>query len=312
MGASQAGPAAVPAADLTAGGGLPDSAPVAVLEFAVERLLHGAEPEAMSAVLRRVAEAFGGRAALAVQRQGDRKTVVLAAYPEQAAQDPALQAMVQADDPPPSLLLASPPDGDRPLCTLALAGDGLARTEEARSTLRAIAAIVAAQIRQANAITGLAERRAVNVALIKETPNAVVAANPSWRIVEFNPSAEKLFGHRRDDVLGQPVADLLPERDRDRFLRDIQPYRRPDDLNPSAHRIRVPVLLADGAERQVEMTRVPLTVEGETYFCGIVRDLTELERARRRSRRASGGSGCWPSWPRSASCRPTPAASACS
>jgi PAS domain S-box-containing protein len=279
MGASRAGSAAERAADLTADASLPASSPAAVLEFAVGRLLHGAAPDALAAVLRRLAEAFGGRAALAVQHQADRPTVVLAAYPEQAARDPALLAMIQADDPPPSLLLASPPDGDRPLCTLALAGDGPAWTEEARTTLRVIAAIVAAQIRQASTAAGLAERRAVNIALIRETPNAVVTANSSWRIVEFNRSAEKLFGHRREDVLGQSLTDLLPAPERDKFLRDIQSYRRPDDLNPSVHRIRVPVLLADGTEREVEMTRVPLTVEGETYFCGIVRDLTELERA---------------------------------
>jgi PAS domain S-box-containing protein len=279
MGASRAGSAAERAADLTASASLPASSPAAVLEFAVERLLHGPEPDALAAVLQRLAGAFGGRTALAVQHQADRPMVVLAAYPERAARDPALLAMIQADDPPPGLLLASPPDGDRSLCTLVLAGDSAAWAPEARSTLRTIAAIVAAQIRQASTAAGLAERRAVNVALIRETPNAVVTANSSWRIVEFNRSAEKLFGHRREDVLGQPLADLLPAGDRDRFLRDIQSYRQPDDLNDSAHRIRVPVLLADGTDRQVEMTRVPLTVEGETYFCGIVRDLTELERA---------------------------------
>jgi PAS domain S-box-containing protein len=262
-----------------AGGSLPEPSPVGVLEFAVDKLLRGAEPEALAAVLRRLAETFGARAALAVQHQAGRPMIVLAAHPQQAARDPALRAMIQAEEPPQSLLLVSPPNGDEPLCMLALAGPTPDLAEEARSTMRVVAAIVAAQIRQSNTFAGLAERRAVTVALIKETPNAVVAANSSWRIVEFNPSAEKLFGHRREDVLGQPVTDLLPVRERDRFLRDVQSYQRPEDLNDSAHRIRVPVLRADGTERHVEMTRVPLAVEGETYFCGIVRDLTELERA---------------------------------
>src|SRR5262249_40440808 len=147
--------------------------PAAVLEFAVERLLHGAAPEALAAVLQRLAEAFGGRAALAVQHQADRTMVVLAAHPAQAARAPALLAVIQAGHPPPGLLLAPAPGGDRSLCTLALAGDSPAWTAEARSTLRVIAAIVAAQIRQASTAAGLAERRAVNLALIRETPNAV-------------------------------------------------------------------------------------------------------------------------------------------
>ena len=128
MGASRAGSAAGRAADLTAGASLPASSPAAVLEFAVQRLLQGAAPDALAAVLQRLAEAFSGRAALAVQYRADRTMVVFAAYPEQAARDPALLAMIQADDPPASLLLASPPDGDRSLCTLVLAGDSPAWT----------------------------------------------------------------------------------------------------------------------------------------------------------------------------------------
>jgi PAS domain S-box-containing protein len=287
MGASRARPPAERAADLTTSSGLPSSSPTAVLEFAVEKLLRGAAPDAMSAVLRRLVEVFGGRAALAVQYQADRTMVVLAAYPDQAARDPALLAIIQGEDPPPHVLLVSSPAGDQPsspgsdqpLCTLALVSDDPAWTAETRSTMRVIAAIVAARIRQTNANAGLAERRAVNIALVNQTPNAVVTANPRWRIVEFNRSAEQLFGHRREDVLGRPLTDLLPSRERSRFLQSVQSYRRPQDMRDAAHRIRVPVLLADGTESRVEMTRVPLTVEGETYFCGIVRDLTELERA---------------------------------
>ena len=43
--------------------------------------------------------------------------------------------------------------------------------------------------------------------------------------------------------------------------------------------MRLPVLRADGTERTVELTRLPLVVGGQTYFCSFARDVTELEQA---------------------------------
>src|SRR6266702_1847588 len=125
MGAS----GARPAVDVTASDRRPGSSPAAVVEFAAEELLHGAAPEALSAVLSRLAGAFGGQAALAP-----------------SARPGAPRASV--------LLVCPPPDEGQPpcagsLCTLALVGDASGWAGETRSTMRAIAAIVAAQIRQA-------------------------------------------------------------------------------------------------------------------------------------------------------------------
>ena len=185
--------------------------------------------------------------------------------------------MLQADDPPHrTCLLVSPPDGDRPLCTIALAGDGLAWTAEVRSTLRAIAAIVAAQIREASAIAGLAERRAVSVALIKETPERDRRGQPRCAHRGVQPGrGESSSARRRDDVLGQPMAELLmPERERDKFRQHAEDFLRSGDPGEYVGRIQVPVLRADGTERHVELTPLPLAIEGEVYFCGFLRDFT--------------------------------------
>jgi hypothetical protein len=277
------------------------------VEHAAEELLHGAAPEALAAVLGRLAGAFGGQAALAVQYTADRKLVVLAAHPQRAAADPALLASVgalcaeHADGPadgyvqaplagqpggpqPSVLLVCPPPDAGQPpcagsLCTLALVGDAAGWAGEARSTMRVIAAIVAAKIRQANAAAGLAERQAVSSALIKGSPGAILAANSDTRIVEFNPAAEELFGRRREDVLGKPMADIMPPREQARFRQHAETYLRSGRMGEFAGRVRVPVLRADGTERQAELTPVPLTIEGEVHFCGFLRDFTELEQA---------------------------------
>ena len=72
---------------------------------------------------------------------------------------------------------------------------------------------------------------------------------------------------------------LIPERNRAAFLEATTEFLRTQDPGEFAARMRLPVLRADGTERTVELTRLPLVVGGQTYFCSFARDVTELERA---------------------------------
>ena len=72
---------------------------------------------------------------------------------------------------------------------------------------------------------------------------------------------------------------LIPERNRAAFLEATTEFLRTQDPGKFAARMRLPVLRADGTERTVELTRLPLIVGGQTYFCSFARDVTELERA---------------------------------
>jgi PAS domain-containing protein len=217
MDASRAGPIA----NVTADSRSSAVAPLAVVDFAVEQLLRGAAaPDALSAVLRRLAKDLGGQAALAVQYTASRKLVVLAAHPRRAAGDPALltaigalcaehidqtaadgslQAPLTSSGPAGSrasmLLSWAPPDADQPssapsLCTLVLVGDASNWTAETGPALRVIAAFMAAQIRRAGDAAEIAERVAISSGLIRGSPDPVIAMNSDLRIVEFNPAAE--------------------------------------------------------------------------------------------------------------------------
>ena len=100
------------------------------------------------------------------------------------------------------------------------------------------------------------------------------------RVIEFNPAAEKLYGFRRDEVLGQAMADfLIPERYRPRFLDHIRTFVETGDPEEFTGQMRIGALRADGTERTVELTPVQITVGGATVFTGFLRDLTEIERS---------------------------------
>jgi PAS domain S-box-containing protein len=281
--------------------------PAAVLDFAVGQILRDDTTlGALPAVLARLVSAFGLRAALAFQPPGQlaggQRATVLAMYPPDSV-DEALLARIGAltparrdtatattgpattgpatTEPPASVLLAySVPVGGQCLCALALIGDVAGWDDEVRATAHAVAAVVATQIRHANDMTTLAERQTLTRALIAGAPIAVLAMDAEGRLVEFNPAAEKLSGYRREDVLGQPMSELLvPERDRRRFLEHIRTYAATGDPGEFAGQLRVPTLHADGTERTTELTPVQITIGGRAIFTGFLRDLTEIERS---------------------------------
>jgi PAS domain S-box-containing protein len=89
-------------------------------------------------------------------------------------------------------------------------------------------------------------------AILEGLPDAVVAASRNGQIVFVNALAEEMFGYPREELLGQPVQLLWPERVRARYVRNMQLYFS------TAHRLRFSTeawgLRRDGSEFVGEMT----------------------------------------------------------
>ncbi len=264
----------------------------------------GAEARAsvLPVILDALAKLFECSAAIALRQDAGRELVVLAAHPAAAAADQALLAQLSALSADHQNLAVSggyfeaaltfggrsvsvrlayaAPEAGRLLCAVALVGAPARFAADCRATTRGIAAIVAAQVRHAGVTAELAERQARTLAIVEGSPDAIVAADSGRRLVAFNKAAEDLTGWRRADALGKGLAEvLIPERDRPGFMQSTSNYLASGDRKAFDGSKRLSITRADGTERRVDLTRVPLTVDGEVYFCGFLRDITELEAA---------------------------------
>jgi PAS domain S-box-containing protein len=115
--------------------------------------------------------------------------------------------------------------------------------------------------------------------IVEAAPNGILVINRDGRIVLVNAQAERLFGYRRDQLLGQAMETLVPER----FRRNHSDYHSAFVAAPLARAMGrgrdVHGRRQDGSEFPVEIGLSPIeTAAGEMVLCAVV-DITERKRA---------------------------------
>jgi len=124
--------------------------------------------------------------------------------------------------------------------------------------------------------------------LFEFSPDAVLVTDKIGSIVQANALAERMFGYDRQDLIGQPVEMLIPERFRPihpKHRRDyaVQPRTRPMGAGLDLYGRR-----KDEVEFPVDIMLSPLSLGGESFALVVVRDITgrkqiEQERDRQAS-----------------------------
>ncbi|MBX3226016.1 MAG: PAS domain S-box protein [Labilithrix sp.] len=117
-------------------------------------------------------------------------------------------------------------------------------------------------------------------AVMEAALDAIVLMNHEGLITEFNPAAERTFGHTRDEVLGRPLSDVIvPPALREHHRAGVERYVATGEASILGRRIEVPAMRKDGSEFPAEVAVVPIRAEGAPIFTGYIRDLTERKRA---------------------------------
>jgi PAS domain S-box-containing protein len=121
--------------------------------------------------------------------------------------------------------------------------------------------------------------------LIDTANDAVVTIDASSIVIDWNRTAERMFGWPRDEAVGRVITDLIVppahreahHRGMQRFLRD----RTPGILN---RRIEITAIDRSGREFDIELSVWPVEA-GQTYtFSAFIRDISERRRAEGRLR----------------------------
>jgi PAS domain S-box-containing protein len=115
--------------------------------------------------------------------------------------------------------------------------------------------------------------------LLEAAPDAMVVVDALGQIVLVNVQTEKQFGYRRDELLGQPVKNIIPEGFAERLIADA--LRSAEDA--VAQQIGMGIELSgrrkDGSEFPIEIMLSPLESSEGILVTTAIRDITWRKRA---------------------------------
>jgi PAS domain S-box-containing protein len=121
--------------------------------------------------------------------------------------------------------------------------------------------------------------------LTESAPDAILAIDETSTILSANGAAERLFGYAAAELLGRPLAMLMPARLQSGHAAGIGRYLATGVRTITWHGVRVPVRTKDGREIPVEISFGEAVVDGRRVFTGYLRDVSErVERERELAR----------------------------
>lgn len=127
------------------------------------------------------------------------------------------------------------------------------------------------------------ERDAGKTAILETALDAIIFMDSEGCVTEFNPAAERIFGFRRAEVLGQPLADfIIPPALREAHCRGLAHFLATGSGPVLNRRIEISGCRADGTEFPVELAITPFQVDGVWAFTAYIRDITERKAAEQR------------------------------
>ncbi len=123
--------------------------------------------------------------------------------------------------------------------------------------------------------------------LLEAIPDAIVAVNREGTILQINSQVQELFGYERDELIGEKIELLVPER----FRAEHHQHRANFAAHPKIRRMGADLELygrrRNGSEFPVEISLSPVAVEGGTIVLSAIRDITNRLRIEQELRRVS-------------------------
>jgi diguanylate cyclase (GGDEF)-like protein/PAS domain S-box-containing protein len=124
--------------------------------------------------------------------------------------------------------------------------------------------------------------------IIQVSKNAIISIDAEHCIVLFNPAAEQVFGYKRVEAIGQPLAMLLPTYIRDDHDSYITHFGKSDD----ATRDTMSNMAAQGQRKNGEMFPIEgsiskLELEDGLFYTIALTDITQRKKAKNQLHQAA-------------------------
>ena len=127
----------------------------------------------------------------------------------------------------------------------------------------------------------------LSTSILEAIPDAVAAVNRQGIIIQVNSQTEAMFGYTRDELIGQSVEALVPERQRANHDQHREEFHQRPKIRRMGSGLDLYGRRRDGSEFPVEISLSPVATGNGSVVLSVIRVISDRKRIEEELRRAN-------------------------
>ncbi|MGD9181741.1 MAG: PAS domain S-box protein [Desulfobacterales bacterium] len=115
--------------------------------------------------------------------------------------------------------------------------------------------------------------------VVETAIDAIITVDSRGTIIFWNPHAERMFGYSANEIVGKPVAVIMPERFRQSHQRSLNKAASGKKSKIAGNILELIGLRKDGHEFPLELSLANWETKEGVFFTAIIRDISERKQA---------------------------------
>ena len=149
---------------------------------------------------------------------------------------------------------------------------------------REVLARIERQVTVSKVRMALRESEAKFRSVMESAIDAIISGDTEGRIRSWNSAATALFGFAENEVIGQPIEIIIPERYRESHRQGIHRVSSGGESHVIGKTVELAAIRKDGSEFPVELSLATWLLDERRYYTGIIRDISERKQAEQKFR----------------------------
>ncbi|KJU82162.1 membrane protein containing PAS [Candidatus Magnetobacterium bavaricum] len=156
---------------------------------------------------------------------------------------------------------------------------GQTRDYDTEDMLSAVANVLSSIIVRKKTEAALQEREEHFRSIVHTTNNAIVSIDTNDNVSMWNNGAANIFGYTAEEMIGQPLTRIIPERFRQAHKQGLKLAVDTGVSKTQGKTIEINALKKDGTEFFIELSVARWSARTGMFFTGIIRDITRRKQS---------------------------------
>jgi PAS domain S-box-containing protein len=115
--------------------------------------------------------------------------------------------------------------------------------------------------------------------IVQTAIDAILLWDEGGNIIFWNKGAQTMFGYTAEEIVGQPLTLIIPSRYHEAHHYGMERVGTEREGRAAVKTVELHGLRKNGEEFPMEMAPSKSVLKNESFFCGIIRDISERKRA---------------------------------